>query len=419
MFGNAPSNDEEAMSSQRPQEESGATALQKEADPQPQGQRPQCPSEDDWRDIIDDLSRLKANVTLRLARYKTILLVRDATRPSTPVPSEISVDQLSTQQILDLRRIVEHDIREANLLTDLRDVHQRYFLSINQIKFSSQPRAIALISTFPIVQSPSLLTLIIREPLQDTPPLHAHSTTTTALSPQTSQPVIAASSFDWRLLCSPCHRLPSIAMTTPHTTLDDTGQADSSEDTQEMKDTQEYAAAQPGRTDGEAKVVVDPNSYEAAEQIWIIIVQKIEGIVEQYRDEMRTTGLSIHVAGPASAWAQRLEEQSRLLRNRELSTLSRSEIAILRTVVRYETDLALNLTSLRVSSLKTIDALEALQRDNERNISQLEAIVPVSLAPWDFEYVLRRDLRSILADKINSIMARAREIVMEGRLFGC
>ncbi|TIA09953.1 hypothetical protein D6C81_08500 [Aureobasidium pullulans] len=208
-------------------------------------------------------------------------------------------------------------------------------------------------------------------------------------------------------------------MTTPHTTLDDTGQADSSEDTQEMKDTQEYAAAQPGRTDGEAKVVVDPNSYEAAEQIWIIIVQKIEGIVEQYRDEMRTTGLSIHVAGPASAWAQRLEEQSRLLRNRELSTLSRSEIAILRTVVRYETDLALNLTSLRVSSLKTIDALEALQRDNERNISQLEAIVPVSLAPWDFEYVLRRDLRSILADKINSIMARAREIVMEGRLFGC
>ncbi|THV64490.1 hypothetical protein D6D28_09866 [Aureobasidium pullulans] len=113
-------------------------------------------------------------------------------------------------------------------------------------------------------------------------------------------------------------------MTTPHTTLDDTGQADSSEDTQEMKDTQEYAAAQPGRTDGEAKVVVDPNSYEAAEQIWIIIVQKIEGIVEQYRDEMRTTGLSIHVAGPASAWAQRLEEQSRLLRNRELSTLSRS-----------------------------------------------------------------------------------------------
>ncbi|THX54831.1 hypothetical protein D6D06_05288 [Aureobasidium pullulans] len=142
MFGNAPSNDEEAMSSQRPQEESGATALQKEADPvgilqmfrllnayssqQPQGQRPQGPSEDDLRYMIDDLSRLKANVTLRLARYKTILLVRDATRPSTPVPSEISVDQLSTQQILDLRRIVEHDIREANLSTDLRECHTRH-----------------------------------------------------------------------------------------------------------------------------------------------------------------------------------------------------------------------------------------------------------------------------------------------------
>ncbi|THW89127.1 hypothetical protein D6D17_08788 [Aureobasidium pullulans] len=208
-------------------------------------------------------------------------------------------------------------------------------------------------------------------------------------------------------------------MTTPHTTLDDTGQADSSKDTQEMQDTQEHAAAQPGQSEGEAKIVVDPNSSEAAEQIWTIIVQKIEGIVEQYRDETRTTGLSIHVAGPASAWAKRLEEQSRLLRNRELSTLSRSEIAILRTVVRYETDLALNLTSLRVSSLKTIDALEALQRDNERNISQLEAIVPVSLVPWDSEYVLRRDLRSILADKINSIMARARELVIEGRLFGC
>ncbi|THV91297.1 hypothetical protein D6D03_04870 [Aureobasidium pullulans] len=125
MSSNAPSNDEEAMSSQTPQEESGTTALQNEADTT-QGQHPQGPSEDDWREMIDDLGLLRADLTLRLARYKTILLVREATRPSTPVPSEISVDQLSAQQILDLRRIVEHDIREATLLTDLRECHTRH-----------------------------------------------------------------------------------------------------------------------------------------------------------------------------------------------------------------------------------------------------------------------------------------------------
>ncbi|TIA13734.1 hypothetical protein D6C80_06095 [Aureobasidium pullulans] len=130
---NAPSNDEEAMSSQTPREESGTTVLQNEVD-STQGQHPQGPSEDDWRDMIDDLSRLKANVTLRLARYKTILLVRDATRPSTPVPSEISVDQLSTQQIIDLRRTVEHDIREANLLTDLRECHTRHRCRLAEVE---------------------------------------------------------------------------------------------------------------------------------------------------------------------------------------------------------------------------------------------------------------------------------------------
>lgn len=163
---------------------------------------------------------------------------------------ENAVSKFRVHQILQCAFLSGGHIR--NLTCD--SVHQRYFLSINQIKFSSQLRAIALISTFPIVQSPSLLTLIIREPLQDTPPLHAHSTTTTALSPQTSQPVIAASSFDWHLLCGPCHRLPSIAMTTPHTTLDDTGKADSSEHIQQMQDTQDYVAAQPGQSDEVAEV---------------------------------------------------------------------------------------------------------------------------------------------------------------------
>ncbi|THX35509.1 hypothetical protein D6D10_07266 [Aureobasidium pullulans] len=147
---NAPSNDEEAMSSQTPQEESGTTALQNEADTvgirqkfyllnayssqQTQGQHHQGPSEDDWREMYDDLGLLRADLTLRLARYKTILLVREATRPSTPVPSEISVDQLSTQQILDLRRIVEHDIREATLLTDLRECHTRHRCRLAEVE---------------------------------------------------------------------------------------------------------------------------------------------------------------------------------------------------------------------------------------------------------------------------------------------
>jgi len=138
------------MSSQTPQEESGTTVLQNEAESvgflqifrllnayssqQTRGQHPQGPSADDWREMIDDLGLLRADVSLRFARYKTILLVRDATRPSTPVPSEISVDQLSTQQILDLRRIVEHDIREANLLTDLRECHTRHRCRLAEVE---------------------------------------------------------------------------------------------------------------------------------------------------------------------------------------------------------------------------------------------------------------------------------------------
>lgn len=43
-------------------------------------------------------------------------------------------------------------------------------------------------------------------------------------------------------------------MTTPQITLNDTGQLDSSGDTQEIKDTQEHAAAQPGQFEGEAEV---------------------------------------------------------------------------------------------------------------------------------------------------------------------
>ncbi|THW63711.1 hypothetical protein D6D19_09605 [Aureobasidium pullulans] len=145
MSSNAPSNDEEAMSSQTPQEESGTTALQNEADTVGirqkfcllnaySSQQTQGPSEDDWREMIDDLGLLRADLTLRLARYKTILLVREATRPSTPVPSEISVDQLSTQQSLDLRRIVEHDIREATLLTDLREYHTRHRCRLAEVE---------------------------------------------------------------------------------------------------------------------------------------------------------------------------------------------------------------------------------------------------------------------------------------------
>ncbi|THW55673.1 hypothetical protein D6D20_09309 [Aureobasidium pullulans] len=409
---------------------------------QTEDQRPQGPSEDDLRYMIHDLDLLQAACKLRLFEYTRIVMLRKIFRPSTPVPAEIVVEQLSAQQILNLRRILEHDNREASLLTDLREcntrhscqlaevekalksakevadpgfwelinaVHQRYFLLINQNKLLLQLRAIALIPASPIGQSLSLLTLIIREALQDTPPLHAHSTTTTALSPQTSQPVIAASSHYWRLLCIPCHRLPSIAMTTPQITLNDTGQLDSS------GDTQEHAAAQPGQSEEEAEIVVDPNSSEAAEQIYSDIFQKIYDVVEQHGDETRETRWSMYVTDPASASARWLEEQSSLLRNRELSTLSRSEIAISRTMVQYETRLALELTSFRVSSLKAVDALETVCRENERNISRLDAIAPSSLAPVQIlERVLRRDLRSTIAREIQSIMARAREVVMKG-----
>ncbi|THZ23595.1 hypothetical protein D6C91_03613 [Aureobasidium pullulans] len=172
MSGNTPSNDEEAPSSQTPQEESGAIVLQNEADPQTQGQRPQGPSADDLRYMLYDLDLLQADEIFRLRGYIHILRVRDATRPSTPVPSEISVDQLSTQQILDLRRIVEHDIKEVRCLAAIQvadpgfwelinGVHQRYFLLINQNKLSLQLSAIALIPASPLGQLLSLLTPIV------------------------------------------------------------------------------------------------------------------------------------------------------------------------------------------------------------------------------------------------------------------
>lgn len=137
----------------------------------------------------------------------------------------------------------------------------------------------------------------------------------------------------------------------------------------------------------------DPNSPEAAEQIWMAIYQKIQDVVKQHRDETRTTRWSMYVTDPASVRGHTQEEQSRLLRTKELVTLSRLEIADLRTVVQYEIDLALDLTKLRVSSLKTNDALEALRRDNEREISRLEAIVSLSLAPGqNLECILRHNL---------------------------
>ncbi|CAC9892774.1 unnamed protein product, partial [Aureobasidium pullulans] len=186
-------------------------------------------------------------------------------------------------------------------------------------------------------------------------------------------------------------------------TLNDTGQLDSS------GDTQEHADAQPGQSEGEA---------EAAEQIYSDIFQKIYDVVEQHGDETRETRSSMYMTDPASASARWLEEQSSLLRNRELSTLSRSEIAISRTMVQYETRLALELTSFRVSSLKAVDALETVCRENERNISRLDAIAPSSLAPVQIlERVLRRDLRSTIAREMQSIMARAREVVMKGPSF--
>lgn len=166
------------------------------------------------------------------------------------------------------------------------------------------------------------------------------------------------------------------------------------------------------------QIVFDPNSPEAAEQIWMAIYQKIQDVVKQHADETRTTRWSMYVTDPASVRGHTHEEQSRLLRTKELVTLSRSEIADLRAVVQYEIGLALDLTELRVSSLKTIDALEALRRDNEREISRLEAIVSLSLAPGqNLECILRHYLRSTFATEINHIMARACEVVVEGRLF--
>lgn len=150
MSGNAPSNDEEAMSSQTPQEEPGATVLQNEADPvgiqqmfrllnayssqQTEDQRPQGPSEDDLRYMIHDLDLLQAACKLRLFGYTRILMLRKITRASTPVPAEIIVDQLSAQQILDLRRILEHDNREASLLTDLRECNTRHSCRLAEVE---------------------------------------------------------------------------------------------------------------------------------------------------------------------------------------------------------------------------------------------------------------------------------------------
>ncbi|TIA50023.1 hypothetical protein D6C77_09374 [Aureobasidium pullulans] len=195
-------------------------------------------------------------------------------------------------------------------------------------------------------------------------------------------------------------------MTTPQITLNDTGQLDSSEHIQQMQDTQEYAAAQPGRTDGEGRG--RSNSSEAAEEIWGAVWQKLQAVVEGYGDETRETRWSMYVTDPGSAYANMREEDSRLLRTKELSTLSGFEIAGLRIMVDYDTRLALELTSLRVSSLKAVDALETT-----------DVIAPSSLAPGqNLERLLRRNLRSAFAREIHSIMARAREVVMEGRLFG-
>ncbi|THY27514.1 hypothetical protein D6C99_10656, partial [Aureobasidium pullulans] len=142
MSGNAPSNDEKTMSSQTPQEEPGATVLQNEADSvgilqmfrllnayssqQTEDQRPQGPSEDDLRYMVINLDLQLLVIRSRLNVYANLLLIRNLARQSTPVSSEICVDQLSTQQILDLRRIREHDIREADLLTNLRECYTRH-----------------------------------------------------------------------------------------------------------------------------------------------------------------------------------------------------------------------------------------------------------------------------------------------------
>ncbi|THY80325.1 hypothetical protein D6C93_09963 [Aureobasidium pullulans] len=97
-------------------------------------QRPQGPSEDDLRYMIHDLDLLQAACKLRLFEYTRIVMLRKIFRPSTPVPAEIVVEQLSAQQILNLRRILEHDNREASLLTDLRECNTRHSCQLAEVE---------------------------------------------------------------------------------------------------------------------------------------------------------------------------------------------------------------------------------------------------------------------------------------------
>ncbi|THZ81742.1 hypothetical protein D6C84_06357 [Aureobasidium pullulans] len=145
MSGNAPSNDEEAMSSQTPREEPGTTVLQNEADPvgiqqmlrllnayssqQTEDQSPQGPSEDDLRYMIINLDLQQLVIESRLNVYADVLLMRIPARPSTPVSS---VDQLSTQQILDLRRILVCDIKEVKCLAVLRENNKRHSRGLDE-----------------------------------------------------------------------------------------------------------------------------------------------------------------------------------------------------------------------------------------------------------------------------------------------
>ncbi|CAD0024067.1 unnamed protein product [Aureobasidium pullulans] len=148
MSGNAPSNDEEAMSSQTPREVPGTTVLQNEADPvgiqqmlrllnayssqQTEDQSPQGPSEDDLRYMIINLDLQLLVIRSRLNVYANLLLIRNLARQSTPVSSEIFVDQLSTQQILDLRRILVYDIKEVKCLAALRENNKRHSRGLDE-----------------------------------------------------------------------------------------------------------------------------------------------------------------------------------------------------------------------------------------------------------------------------------------------
>ncbi|TIA45807.1 hypothetical protein D6C79_05435 [Aureobasidium pullulans] len=148
MSGNAPSNDEKTMSSQTPQEEPGATVLQNEADSvgilqmfrllnayssqQTEDQRPQGPSEDDLRYMVINLDFQLLVIRSRLNVYANLLLIRNLARQSTPVSSEICVDQLSTQQILDLRRILVYDIKEVKCLAALRENNKRHSRELDE-----------------------------------------------------------------------------------------------------------------------------------------------------------------------------------------------------------------------------------------------------------------------------------------------